>query len=364
MMKKIKVVVGMSGGVDSSVAAAKLVRDGFDVLGMHLKLWSETGENRCCSLADEEDARLVAAKLGVPFYVYDLSKEFKKIVVDYFLDEYKNGRTPNPCMLCNREIRFGLMLKKAKELGADFLATGHYARIISNDGFQLLRGKDKNKDQSYMLAFVRPEDLKYAMFPLGDFTKADVRRMAKKWGIKTAEKRDSQEVCFAANNYRDFLLRRIAKDIKAGDIIDLRGHIIGRHLGLPMYTIGQRRGIEVGKHLTENGRLFGKPKMEMQPFYVVGMDVKKNRLIVGREKDLYKKEMVVEKVNWILNSPKFPFSCKVQIRYKHEAVSCKVEAVFPQCLKVLFAKPQRAVTPGQSAVFYRGNEVLGGGIIK
>jgi len=414
MEKRIKVVVGMSGGVDSSVAAAMLCRRGFEVVGIHLKLWSESGENRCCSLSDEQDARAVAAKLGIPFYVYDLSKEFKKIIIDYFLDEYAHGRTPNPCTLCNREIRFGLMLKKAKELGADFLATGHYARVarvnhksqitnhksqtnIKSQTFKMMRGKDLNKDQSYMLALVRPEDLRYAMFPLGEMTKSRVRKLAEKWGIKTATKRDSQEVCFVADNYRDFLARHIANKIKPGDIIDRGGRVIGKHLGLPLYTIGQRKGFEVRAQSTRPQRLSiamaGEAVDRAQkncplstvhcPLYVVGMDVKKNRLVVGEGKELYTKEMVVEKMNWLMANSKWQIAngkkqlttrllrrlaprndIRVQIRYHHEPASGKFVMVEQLQVKIRFDKPQKALTPGQTAVFYKGNQVLGGGIIK
>jgi len=367
--KNIKVVIAISGGVDSSVAAALLKKQGFDVIGIFMKFWKDPStssgqadENRCCSTESEKLARLVAKKLGIPFYVLNIEKEFKKKVVDYFLKEYKNGNIPNPCVVCNKEIKFGFLIKKALSLGADFVATGHYTRLrrefpISKLQFpnkskipisKLLKGKDKNKDQSYFLWQLNQKQLSHILFPVGEYTKPEVRKLAKKFKLPTAEIPESQEVCFVQDETNDFLKKYLKT--KPGEIIDIKGKKMGKHEGLWFYTIGQRRGL----------------KVPQGPYYVVNKDFKKNILIVSKnQKDLEKKELVADDVNWISGKePKLPLKIKVKIRYRADfsfATICKIQNTK---YKIQFNKPQRAITPGQSAVFYKGNELLGGGIIE
>ena len=344
-------MVAMSGGMDSSVAAALLKRAGFyseqsrrvDVIGVFMKFWAEgeKAENRCCSPESEERARKAARRLKIPFYVLNFKKEFKKKVVDYFLKEYQLGRTPNPCVVCNKEIKFGLLLEKALSLGADFVATGHYARVSS---LRLFQARDKEKDQSYFLWQLNQKQLSRVLFPVGGYTKTEVRKLAKKFGLPVLRISESQEVCFVQKTVNEFLAKHIKKR-KPGVIVDAKGNRLGRHRGLIFYTIGQRKGI-------------GLPG---GPFWVLRKDPKKNFLVVTKnEKDLYKKELIFEKENWIAGKkPKFPLRVKAKIRYNHQPASA---VLFHH--KVIFDRPQRAVTPGQSIVFYKGQEVLGGGIIK
>lgn len=398
----MKIAIAMSGGVDSSVAAKILCDEGHKVVGLFLKLWSDPkcnikGENKCCDYEALDDARRVATKLDIPFYVINARNEFKKEVVDYFLNEYKNLRTPNPCVVCNDRIKFGLLLKRALEIGCDRLATGHYARIVEDDRimnnelgikvsdhnnhnssfiihnskqFKLLAGIDKTKDQSYMLYHLSQDQLLKVIFPLGEMKKIDVRKLAKKWHLLVYEKSESQEICFFGDkDYRSFLARYLPKKyFKPGKIIDKKGNILGEHQGLINYTIGQRRQVNQELRIMNNG------SDDKKPLYVIGHDIKINRLIVGKDKEVYSKEMVVSDLNWIdlssLNSLfKIHNSLSVKIRYRHEAVPCRItnnelQIKGSEDIRVLFDEPQRAITPGQSAVFYQGDEVLGGGVIR
>lgn len=386
--KKNRIIVGMSGGVDSSVAAALLKKAGFDVIGIFMKFWKDgkSGKNSCCSIESEKLARLVAKKIGIPFYVLNTEKEFKKEVVNYFLKEYKNGVTPNPCVVCNREIKFGYLIKKALSLGADYVATGHYAHISLGKCFsasarpqrglaqasaisafggpcklpagyatkyipslfspcsvKLLEAKDTEKDQTYFLNQLKQSQLKHVLFPLGEYTKPEVRKLAKKFDLPTAETPESQEVCFVQNTTDEFLNKYLKN--KPGKVLDISGKIVGQHNGLWFYTIGQRKGIGLSGG----------------PFYVVGKNLKKNQLIISRnEKDLFKKEMSVKNINWISGEkPKLPIKVKVKVRYRNKPV----DVILNKKNKVIFSKPIRAITPGQSAVFYKGREMLGGGVI-
>ena len=344
----------MSGGVDSSVAAALLKRAGFNVTGVFMRFWHEAGraENRCCSSESEKRARQVASKLGIPFYVFNFEKEFKKRIVDYFLEDYKAGLTPNPCVVCNKEIKFGLLLEKALALGADYIATGHYARLRNG---RLFRAKDKEKDQSYFLWQLSHEQLKHILFPVGDYTKTETRQMAKRFGLPNFATPDSQEICFVPKTINDFLAKYIKP--KPGEILCATPSVahLGRHRGLAFYTIGQRKGIGLSGG----------------PYWVLGKDFKKNRLIVTKnEKDLLKKELTFKDANWIsCKIPKFPLKIKAKIRYRSNLAPAKLLKN-----KVIFDRPQRAITPGQSVVFYlpaearrakegKGKELLGGGII-
>jgi tRNA-specific 2-thiouridylase len=394
-----KIVIAMSGGVDSSVAAAMLKKSGYDVIGIFLKFWKpsldrtrtntentntnkhELCENICCDQEALFSARKVAEKLKIPFYVLDASKEFKNKIVDYYISEYESGRTPNPCVMCNKYIKFGWLLEKARELGAEFLATGHYARVSPDPHLRglppsyvatllspqtgetktirLLKAKDKKKDQSYFLWQLSQDQLKHIVFPLGDYTKPEVRELARKWHLETAEKKESQNVCFIpdGNNFK-FMAKYSKKLIKKGKIIDSSGKVLGVHRGLLSYTIGQRKGINVQLN---SGASF-------VPAYVIKLNIKKNELVVGKEKNLYSKELVAVNVNWL--NPRYDLckSLKAKIRYGHKEADCQITKSScnknNNAIKIIFDKPQRAITPGQSIVLYCGEELLGGGIIE
>ena len=339
----------MSGGVDSSVAAALLQEAGHDVVGVFMKFWAEAGgqgQNKCCSSESERRARGVAKILGIPFYVFNFEKEIKKKIVDSFLKENRLGVTPNPCVVCNKEIKFGLLLERADKIKADFLASGHYARIKKDgQGMHLLKAKDENKDQSYFLWKLTQAQLKHVLFPLEKMTRPEVEKLAVRFALPFAGVRKSMEVCFIPATAADFLKRHIKT--RPGKIVDNQGKIIGRHEGLSLYTVGQRKGMNLGGG----------------PYYVLGKDLKKNLLFITKnEKDLFKKELVVKSVNWILGKePKLPLKAMVKIRYRQEPSGATITK--NKVYRLKFTRPQRAVTPGQSAVFYRGQELLGGGII-
>lgn len=342
-----KIMVAMSGGIDSSVSAALLKRAGFNVVGVFMKFWASPSQdsllsrwNRCCSSEAEKRARKVSRILNIPFYVFNFEKEFKKRIVNYFLREYRTGRTPNPCVVCNKEIKFGLLLEKVLELNVDLLATGHYVRKVDT---KLLRAKDREKDQSYFLWQLNQKQLKHSLFPMGDYTKTEARKLARKFKLPVLKVPESQEVCFIRTTVNDFLARYLKQ--KPGKIVDGQGRVLSNHQGLAFYTIGQRKGI-------------GLPQ---GPYWVRDKDLKRNLLIVTKkEKDLYCKELIAKNVNWLSGKkPKLPLKIKAKIRYLHQAA----EATIYKNYKVIFNRSQRAITPGQSVVFYRGEELLGGGII-
>lgn len=353
---KKKVLVAMSGGVDSSVAAQLLKNQGYEVAGVFLHFWKdesvgEKAENRCCSLESLMDAKAVAAKIGIPLYTFNFSEKFKKAVVNNFLGEYSAGRTPNPCVVCNREIKIGLLLKHARALGYDFVATGHYLNIKKVGlSYQLFKAKDKNKDQSYFLYTFKPDELSHLLFPLGGYNKPQVRKLAAKFALKVAGKAESQDICFLSGDHNNFLKKYLK--LIPGDIRILEtGEKIGGHLGLPLYTIGQRRGLVGGTG----------------PYYVAKFDYAKNILYVVKnwnEDILYKSELIAKKVNWLSGlAPKKILKCEAVIRYGHKAVKCTVGAKNKTDFFVKFNQAQRAVTPGQSVVFYDKKQVLGGGVI-
>ncbi|MBI5698986.1 tRNA 2-thiouridine(34) synthase MnmA [Candidatus Saganbacteria bacterium] len=362
---KNRVVAAMSGGVDSSVAAARLVELGMEVIGITLNLSCATNasDRSCCSLAAAQDAKKVADQLGIPHYTLNFKDEFQKLVIDDFIEEYKNGRTPNPCVRCNQFIKFDQLLKKAKELGAEYVATGHYARIqpltpfspsplsrgkgIGERGYQLLKGKDPKKDQSYVLYRLTQEQLAHTLFPLGEMTKEVVRKKARELKLPVAEKEESQDICFVEDDdYGRFLKKKIPEAVKPGPILDQNGKQIGEHEGILFYTVGQRKGI--GAH--------GERK------YVTALDPQKNAVIIGEEADLYKSEVAVKKVSFVSGKPPGE-NLDISAKIRYNSPASPAELVSTDEVKVKFKSPQRAVTPGQSVVFYQGEEVLGGGII-
>jgi len=441
--QKVKVAVGMSGGVDSSVSALLLKQAGFEVVGLFMKLWHDpcgpegapfggTKQNACCDDKALADAHLVADKIGIPLYEVDARREFKKEVTDCFIDEYQNIRTPNPCVVCNKKIKFGWLLDFAKKIGCDYLVTGHYARIekvASTEALvpstrnselgtcHLLKGIDDTKDQSYFLYQLNQEQLAHIIFPVGGMIKSEVRQIAKENDLPVFEKAESQEVCFVSDNdYRKFLKRnfrgpsteyRVPSPFESGDIVDKKGNVIGRHDGLVNYTVGQRKGIdqvastesrvpiESGDIVDKKGNVIGRhdglvnytvgqrkgidqvasteSRVPRKPLYVIGFNLEKNELIVGDDRDLFKKEFEIEDAHW--TSDKFKVEgkkLKVKIRYKADEISCEVSPLIPETSRrnsrqakyvIRLSAPARAVTPGQSAVFYDGDEVVGGGII-
>lgn len=350
--KKLRVIVGLSGGVDSSVAAALLLKQGYEVIGVFMKNWSENVGDFCCSWSEDlEDARRVAQVLGIRFYVWNFEKEYRENVIGYFFREYKAGRTPNPDVMCNREIKFKLFLDKALRAGADFVATGHYARVKEKNGvYHLLRGKDGNKDQSYFLYTLGQKELGHALFPIGDYKKPAVRKLAEQFNLPTFSKKDSQGICFIGEVDIKELLQQQIKP-KPGDIVTADGTKIGRHDGMPFYTIGQRGGLNIGG---------------TAPLYVVGKNKKKNQIIVSDDPNdpmLWKKECIISDVSWT-HPMNVPEKVEATIRYRHPAVPAQVAILPKGKLKLTFAEVQRAVTPGQMAVLYRKDELIGGGVIE
>ena len=346
---KGKVCVGLSGGVDSSVTAALLLEQGYDVTGVYMKNWSQDLPGMPCPWKEDyQDAKRVAVQLGIPFKMYDFQKEYRHKVVDYMVAEYQAGRTPNPDVMCNQEVKFKLFLDACLEDGADFIATGHYARV--QDG-QLLRAKDDNKDQTYFLYRVTEDALKHALFPLGGYTKPEVRELAAKFGLITAKKKESMGICFVGKvGIKDFLLYELGPQ-QPGDIIDENGKAIGRHEGAIFYTIGQRHGLDIGGGL---------------PYYVIAKDMAKNQVIVTTRLDdenLWTKQLHLSQLHWINHQP--ADGTKVQVRTRHRAPLVEATVVLKNGEVVLELKDEiRAATPGQSAVIYSDQLVLGGGILK
>ncbi len=343
---KPKVFVAMSGGVDSSVAAALLKKQGFDVTGVFMKPPSyvqgyEGHSGLCTWKQDREDALRVASVLGIRLLTWDFSKEYKKEVVNYMIREYKAGRTPNPDVMCNKKIKFGLFLKKALKEGADFIATGHYIKKMKN---RLFQAKDKNKDQSYFLWTLTQDQLRHCLFPIGGYIKPEVRKMAKKFGLPNHDKKDSQGVCFIGPlDMKEFLKKHIKS--RSGKIINQSGEVIGQHDGAFYYTIGQRHGLNI-----RNGQ---------GPYYVMSNNLKKNTVYVGKEKDLNGKGAIITSISWV-NKPKLPVQVDVKIRYR----SRSKKATLYKNGSLKFKNLVRAITPGQSAVFYKDKEMLGGGVIR
>lgn len=364
MKKREKVLVAMSGGVDSSVTAALLKKTGYDLIGIYLNFWSDPTvfeqedlvkfpQNKCCSIESLNHARQIANDLDFPFYVLNVKDRFKKEIVDYFIDTYRMCKTPNPCVECNRNIKFGFLLERMKQLGCDYIATGHFAQVKKKkDKYSLYMGKDKIKDQSYFLYTLTQEKLKHVMFPVGHLKKAQVKKLAIKLGLKQiAAKKESQGVCFFPDKkHEDFLKRHLDKSVlKEGPIITTKGENIGEHKGLQFFTVGQRKGIEIGG--------------EEKPWYVVRLDYNKNTLVVGKDEEVFQKEFKVHKFSF--TEQELPDGIHVvdaRIRYRFPPMKAKLIKEGSQG-HIIFDKPQRAITPGQSVVFYKRTRVLGGAII-
>ena len=364
MKRRKKVLVAMSGGVDSSVAAVLLKKKGYDCIGVYLNFWSDptafkNGEsasfpqNKCCSVETANTARRIADSLGMPFYSLDVKDQFKRDVVDYFIDTYRRCHTPNPCIECNRKIKFGFLLKRMKQLGADYVATGHYVRVKKRGNkFALYMGKDSAKDQSYFLYTLKQEQLKHVLFPVGNMDKKKVKKLAKKFGLHEMEgKRESQGICFFPDRkHSDFLKRYFSEDVlKKGPIVTTSGEKIGEHDGLQFFTVGQRKGIDIGG--------------EEKPWYVVRLDYKKNTLIVGKNEDIFQHTFYINNLTFTeaeLEDGDYSFTAR--IRYRFPPQKAKISKA-GDIIKITFSKSQRAITPGQSVVFYDKKRVIGGGVI-
>lgn len=354
-----KVVVGMSGGVDSSVAAALLKRKGYQVIGITFKTWpkEECGASigrACCNLEAITRARFVAEGLGIPYYVVDFSAEFKKEVIDYFCAEYLRGLTPNPCIICNEKIKFGALLRKARSLGAELVATGHYVRSRyekARKRYLLYSGKDSLKDQSYFLFSLSQDQLARSVFPLGEMTKERVRAFAKRVHLRTFNTVSSQDICFIQDiEYAEYIKKKTGVVIKSGEIVDRDGKVLGRHKGIPFYTIGQRRGLGIAYK---------------EPLYVLSIDTIKNRVVVGTKNDVLKRSLIAERMNWIsIICPEKPLAVTAKIRYNNKKARAIVTKAGADSVRVDFEEPQEAPTPGQAVVFYDKDVVLGGGWIR
>lgn len=371
-----RVLVAMSGGVDSSLTAALLHEAGHDVVGVTMHLWEDDGErlmeSQCCSLEMTTGARAVCAQLGIPYYVWNYQREFRRHVIDYFVNEYIAGATPNPCLACNRDLKFRYLLERAQLLGFDYLATGHYVRTewqatgadwqavaphtidaqlaVPDARYRMRRSVELRKDQSYVLHMLQQEELRRLIFPLGGFTKAEVRALAAERELATARKPESMDICFIPdNNYHRFMREENEDALRPGPIVNRRGNVLGQHAGLALYTIGQRRGLGV---------------TSSEPLYVIELDTARNLLIVGVRDELEQDDLVADGFGFVAGRwPETPFACQAQIRSHAPPVAATAEPLEPGRLLVRFGEPQRAVTPGQAVVLYNGDETLGGGRI-
>jgi len=351
-MNRKRILVAMSGGVDSATTAAMLKDQGHEVIGVTMQLWDYgEAEGGCCSADEVCDARKVAYDLGIPHYVVNYMDEFKKYIISDFVEKYETGRTPIPCILCNQFMKFDFLLNRALELGADYLATGHYARILSEDNkLTLAKGVDENKDQSYFLFTLKSQHLEKLIFPLGDKTKTEVRKIARDLGVKVANKAESMGVCFiTGNSYKEFLEPYAKKGKETGVIVDTEGNYLGEHDGISNYTVGQRRGLGIAA---------GKP------MYVVKVNSVNNKIVLGDEKDLYNSGLKAEKLSWVDKPVQSVFNVSAKIRYRHGEDPATVKLDNEGNAEIYFDIPQRAITPGQAVVFYQNEKLLGGGWIK
>jgi tRNA-specific 2-thiouridylase len=344
MSKKPKVMVAMSGGVDSTMAAVLLVDQGYEAVGGTLKL---ADSDRCCLIFE---AKSTCADLGIPYHVLDAKKEFKCEIIDLFISEYHKGRTPSPCIRCNSLLKFGTLLKYARDLGCDYIATGHYAQVIQRDGRYLLKkGIDPTKDQTYYLFELSQDQLKHTMFPLGGMTKTDVRQLCREKQFPSAEQADSQDLCFVPRSGpKEFLEENLPELNVPGDLVDVDGKVMGQHKGICHYTVGQRKGI--GLH---GG-----------PWFVIALDMENNRVIIGRKEEVRGNVLELDMVNWMMEPPTSDFRCNVRIRYNHREAPAVITPTGPTTAKVIFDEDQFAITPGQGAAFFEDDILLGGGWIK
>lgn len=350
-----KAIIAMSGGVDSSVAAFLMKDKGFDCIGATMKLYDnddfmESGEKTCCSLDDIEDARSVANRLSMPYYVFNFKDEFKEKVIDKFIATYENGGTPNPCIDCNRHLKFKRLFQKMQELGFDYVVTGHYARVEENNGwFYLKKGVDEAKDQSYVLYSLTQNQLAHIQFPLGTYSKTEIREIAENHNFLNARKKDSQDICFVPDgDYAKFIEGYLGKTYPKGNFIDINGNVLGEHQGIIRYTNGQRKGL---------GIAFGKP------MYVADKNVKDNTVTLCTNEELFSAELIADDFNWLIPNPAKEIKCSARVRYNMKEQPATVYTLENGNVKIVFDAPQRAITRGQAAVLYDGDTVLGGGII-
>ena len=353
-----KVVVGMSGGVDSSVAAYLLKQQGYDVVGVTMQIWQDESheeiENKggCCGLSAVDDARRVATMLDIPYYVINFKSEFKRDVIDYFVREYLAGRTPNPCIACNRYVKWESLLTRSIQIGADYIATGHYARIceLPNGRYAIRNSVTAKKDQTYALYNLTQEQLKRTLMPIGDYTKEEVRKIAEDIGLMVAGKPDSMEICFVPDNdYASFIEKETGVTSVPGDFVDVDGNVIGKHRGVIHYTVGQRKGL---------GIALGKPA------FVVAIRPEQNQVVIGEDRDVYTERLYANNLNFMaVDDISEPVHVKAKIRYSHEGAYCTVRKIDSDTIECIFDQPVRAVTPGQAVVLYDGEYVLGGGTI-
>ncbi|HOH88597.1 MAG TPA: tRNA 2-thiouridine(34) synthase MnmA [Bacillota bacterium] len=360
MQMKKRVVIGMSGGVDSSVAAYLLKQQGYDVIGVTMQIWQDKSkealerEGGCCSLSAVEDARRVCAKIDIPFYVMNFKEVFEKLVIDYFVDEYLCGRTPNPCIACNKFIKFDALLERSRALEADYVATGHYARIQYDENLKryvIRKSAAPDKDQTYVLYNLTQEQLRHILMPLGDYNKNQVREIARELDLRTANKPESQEICFVEDNdYGRFISERKGSEIKPGFFVDTQGRRLGTHKGIAHYTVGQRKGL---------GIAMGKP------MYVVEIIPGKNLVVLGDEKEVFSKELIASQMNYIaFEKLEGAINVKAKIRYSAKEAEATVTPIGNERVRVVFKEPQRAITPGQAVVFYQEDMLVGGGTIE